>query len=70
MLGLEPADVELREKEKSKKFVAMGKITRDFIEDAEPVLKVLEEDICKLFSCKCCSKNSVIGDDEDDYMNR
>lgn len=70
VLGVGPADVELREKEKSKKFVAMGKITRDFIEDAEPVLKVLEEDICKLFSCKCCGKNSVIGDDEDDYMNR
>lgn len=45
--------------------VGLSKIRQDVV-DAEPVLKVLEEDICNLCRGKC----SVIGDDDDDYTNR
>lgn len=53
----------------AKPAVGMNRISQDVV-DAEPVLKVLEEDFCNLLYCKCMKKNSVIGDDDDDYMNR
>lgn len=49
--------------------VGLSKIPQDVV-DAEPVLKVLEEDVCNLCRGKCLEKNSVIGDDDDDYTNR
>jgi hypothetical protein len=66
-MGIGTADIELREM--PEKAVGMSRISQDFI-DAEPVLKVLEEDFCNLLYCKCTKQNSVIGDDDDDYMNR
>lgn len=66
-MGVEVDGIELRET--TEKAVGMNRISQDVV-DAEPVLKVLEEDFCNLLYCKCMKKNSVIGDDDDDYMNR
>lgn len=66
ILGAGPDDIELREKARG--FTAMSRIQLDS-PDA-PVLMVLQENICTVLSLKCCEKNSVKGDYEDDYMNR
>lgn len=66
ILGAGPDDIELREK--ARRFTAMSRIPLDLPE--VPVLMVLQENICTVLSLKCCEKNSVKGDYEDDYMHR
>ncbi|XP_061166053.1 inactive rhomboid protein 1-like [Saccostrea echinata] len=65
VMGADSGDIELTEVTT----FGMSRMSQDVV-DAAPVLKVLEEDFCSLISCRCSEKNSVIGDDEDDYMNR
>ena len=64
-----PGDIELEEVD-GPVGVGLSKIRQDVVEEAQPVLTVLEEDICNLCRWKCLEKNSVIGDDDDDYTNR
>lgn len=68
VLGAGPDDIELREKARG--FTAMSRIPVQLDLTDGPVLMVLQENICTVLSLKCCEKNSVKGDYEDDYMHR
>ncbi|XP_062609991.1 inactive rhomboid protein 1-like isoform X1 [Saccostrea cucullata] len=63
--GAAPGDVEL-DVVGGKPTVGMSSMSQDVVDAV--VLQVLEENVCKLLSCRWKEKNSVI--DEDDFMNR
>lgn len=67
VLGAGPEGIELRDRVEGP--VGLSRISQDVV-DAEPVLKVLEENFLDFVFCKWTKKNSVIEDGEDDYMNR